>query len=60
MKDMKIAGANPDIKLIACDMDGTLLDKNGSISPAARELIWRLADYGIVFSHRVRPDASPD
>ena len=50
MKDIKIAGANPDIKLIACDMDGTLLDKSGSISPAARDLIRRLADYGVVFS----------
>lgn len=39
-----------DIRLIACDMDGTLLNRNGGISPATRSIIQRLTNYQIIFS----------
>ena len=37
------------IKLIASDMDGTLLDPRGNITPASIDVIRRLADEGIEF-----------
>ena len=37
------------IKLIACDMDGTLLDDNKNISEANIEAVRRLKDEGVIF-----------
>ena len=39
-----------DIKLISCDMDGTLLSRNGGVSVEARKLIQSLANHQVIFS----------
>lgn len=39
-------------KLIASDMDGTLLDENGQVPPETYELILALHEHGVHFAHR--------
>ncbi|CAM4403588.1 hypothetical protein VIAG107301_15325 [Vibrio agarivorans] len=40
----------PDIKFIASDMDGTLLDQYGRLDPELFEIILQLESKGILFS----------
>ncbi len=40
----------PDIKFIASDMDGTLLDQYGRLDPELFEIILHLESKGILFS----------
>lgn len=39
-------------KLIASDMDGTLLDENGQVPPETYELIWRYTSMACISPHR--------
>lgn len=39
-------------KLIASDMDGTLLDENGQVPPGTYELILALREHGVQYAHR--------
>ncbi len=41
-------------KLIASDMDGTLLDENGQVPPETYELILALHEHGVHFARIVR------
>ena len=45
-----LAGRGKEIRLIAVDMDGTLLDSDGKVPPALWPLLDRLADAGIAFA----------
>lgn len=38
------------VKLIASDMDGTLLDENGQVPPETYELILALREHGVHFA----------
>ncbi len=40
-------------KLIASDMDGTLLDENGQVPPETYELILALHEHGVHFADAV-------
>ncbi len=44
-----IPGGTADIRLVACDMDGTLLDANGRIPDRLWDLLEQLPDRGITF-----------
>ncbi|MBA8815277.1 hypothetical protein FHX48_000329 [Microbacterium halimionae] len=45
-----LAARTPDIRLVAVDMDGTLLDENGVVPPGLWPMLSRLADRGIAFA----------
>ena len=53
-------------KVIACDLDGTLLKDDKSISERTREALKRITDRGVIFlpstgrTHRELPDALKD
>ena len=41
------------VKLIASDMDGTLLDENGQVPPETFDLILALREHGVRFASAI-------